>query len=265
MHPFYIAKNIPSYMKDIMTTSIMMVTYNRLEFTKRMLANFFDNTAQPYRLIIVDNGSTDGTQDWLKEMVKHNTEQIHLHFNSENKGIAVGRNQGLLLADKYGQTDEYMATIDNDIELPPDWLKQCTDIINDNPKMAIGVNFEDQDYQLVTRNGKTFQIKRQGNLGTACSVFHRELHKQIGFFTTDYGLYGEEDADFYFRARMVGWEMGYLKDKGLHFDEAIINDTQYREFKTLAHKNNLVNFQRNCFAYMYRLKSNYIPYNGPSM
>jgi hypothetical protein len=158
-----------------------------------------------------------------------------------------------------------LATIDNDVVLPDNWLTQCTDIIADNTKLALGVSFENEDFQLVTRNKKTFQIKRQGNLGTACSVFHRELHKQIGFFTTDYGLYGEEDADFYFRARLVGWEMGYLQEKGHHFDETVVATENYREFKTESHKKNLVDFQRNCFAYTYRLKPFYIPYHGPSM
>ena len=248
-----------------MTTSIMMVTYNRLDFTKRTLDSFWNTTKGPFRLIIIDNGSTDGTRKYLEDLSENVNVPMHMHFNPTNKGIAVGRNQGLLLADKYGPADEFMATIDNDVELPDNWLGQAVDIITDNPKMAIGVSFESEDFPLVTRNKKTFQIKGKGNLGTACSVFSRELHKQIGFFTTDYGLYGEEDADFYFRARMVGWEMGYLQQKGTHFDEVIEAVEGYRDFKTASHKNNLVNFQRNCFAYMYRLKSNFIPYSGPAM
>jgi glycosyltransferase involved in cell wall biosynthesis len=248
-----------------MTTSIMMCTYNRLEFTKRMLTSFWETTKGPYRLIIVDNGSTDGTKEWLEEMAKNNSAEIHLHFNKENKGIAIGRNQGLLLANRFGPDDEFLATVDNDVELPDNWLQQCTDIISDNHRIAIGANFEAEDYPIVTRGDKTFQLKKLGNLGTASSVFHRELHKKIGYFTTDYGIYGEEDADFYFRARLVGWEMGYLKDKGQHFDEVVVANEGYREFKTQAHKNNLVKFQNNCYAYTYRIKPVFIPYHGPSM
>lgn len=243
----------------------MMCTYNRLDFTKRMLDSFFKNTTGPFRLIIVDNGSTDGTKEWLEDLPKNHQATIHLHFNSENQGIAIGRNQGLFLADKYGEEDQYLATIDNDIDLPPGWLEECTDIIDKNHRVAIGINFEGNNYPLTTRNGKTFQLKPAGNLGTACSVFHKDLHKQIGFFTTEYGLYGEEDADFYFRARMVGWEMGYLKENGTHFGEGPLDVGEYREFKTQSHKNNLAKFQKNCYAYMGRLKSIFIPYHGPSM
>lgn len=247
-----------------MTTSIMMITYNRLDLTKRMLKSFWTNTRGPYRLIIVDNGSTDGTQEWLKEMVEVNSAKIHLHFNSENKGIAVGRNQGLQLADKYGPDDEYLCTIDNDVELHYNWLEQCIDPIKDNQRLAIGINFEGVDYPEVTRNGKTFQKKPDGNLGTACSVFHRSLHKKIGFFTMDYGLYGEEDADWYFRARMAGWEIGYLPGRGVHFGEGELDTGEYREFKTKQHRDNLAKFQKNCYAYMSRLKPCFIPFSDPS-
>ena len=49
-----------------MTTSIMFVTYNRVNFTQRMLESFFKNTTSPYHLIIVDNGSTDETVPYLE-------------------------------------------------------------------------------------------------------------------------------------------------------------------------------------------------------
>ena len=248
-----------------MTTSIMLVTYNRLEFTKRMLDSFFKTTDGPYRLLIVDNGSTDGTKEFLEKLPEQLSIECHVHFNPTNKGIAMGRNQGLLMANKYGPGDEFLATVDNDVELPDKWLSQCVSIITENPRVSVGVSFESEDYQLVTRGSNTFQIKRQGNLGTACSVFSRELHKKIGYFTTEYGIYGEEDADFYFRARLVGFELGYLKDKGTHYDETVVATEGYREFKTAAHKNNLVKFQNNCYAYTYRIKPVFIPYHGPSM
>jgi len=262
MHP-----DIIKLYEDIMTTSIMLVTYNRLEFTKRMFDNFFKTTDGQYRLLIVDNGSTDGTKEWLEKLPEQLSVDCKIHFNPVNKGIAMGRNQGLLMANKYGAEDEFLATIDNDVEFPDKWLSQCTDIIKDKDgnRITIGVSFENDDYELVTRKDKTFQLKKAGNLGTACSVFHRDLHKKIGYFTTDYGIYGEEDADFFFRARLVGWEVGYLKDKGHHFDETVVATEGYREFKTAAHKNNLVKFQNNCYAYTYRIKPVFIPYHGPSM
>lgn len=231
-----------------------------------MLENLVKTTNDStYRLLIVDNGSKDETVEQLEPLLKELKIDYRIHYNPENKGIAIGRNQGLLMADKYAPDDEYLCTIDNDVELPEGWLTQCLEFIQDNPKIAIGVNFEGTAYPLQTRNNKTFQFKREGNLGTACSVFHRSLHKAIGFFTTDYGLYGEEDADFYFRARMAGWEMGYLQTNGNHFGEGELDVGAYREFKTESHRKNLARFQMNCYAYMGRVKPIFIPYHGPSM
>jgi glycosyltransferase involved in cell wall biosynthesis len=230
-----------------------------------MLDSLLANTKSPYTLIVVDNGSTDGTQDWLTAFKEKSPITCHLHLNAANEGIAAGRNQGLLLADKLTPDSEFLCTIDNDIELSDNWLTECTDIISDNHKIAVGINFETTSFPMVTRNGKTFQLKPIGNLGTACSVFHKELHEAIGFFTTDYGLYGEEDADFYFRARMKGWEMGYLKNKGVHFGEGALDVGEYREFKTKCHKDNLAKFHQNCYAYMGHTKPVFIPYHGPAM
>src|SRR5271157_5228045 len=104
-----------------MTASIMMVTYNRLELTKRMLDNLFTNTTSPYRLIIVDNGSTDGTAEWLKQLKPASSfcQDYHSRFNEKNLGIATGRNRCLLVADHY--QDDLLATVDNDVEFPKDW------------------------------------------------------------------------------------------------------------------------------------------------
>ena len=247
-----------------MTTSIMLVSYNRLNFTKRMLDSFFKNTTSPYNLIIIDNGSTDGTKEFLNnlkdgELPSSACKNIEVHLNNENKGIAIGRNQGLYRAQKY--KDDYLSTLDNDIELPEHWLEDCIEILEANPKFAIGINMEGVSYPLHTLNNKTFQVKPAGNLGTVCTVFPKHLHQAIGYFTTEYGLYGEEDSDYFFRARIVGYQMGYLKNPGIHFGEGPEDSGPYREFKTKCHADNLSKFQANCYAYMSRQKPYYISYS----
>jgi GT2 family glycosyltransferase len=249
-----------------MTTSLMIVTYNRLDLTKRMLKSLFENTDSPFRLIIVDNGSTDGTVEWLendpwlKENIWNNKNCVGQDFvyNKENMGIAIGRNQGLKASAKYN--DEYLSTLDNDIEFVPGWLSKSLDILSVNPKFAVGLNMEGVEYPIRSRHGKTFQYKTQGNLGTACTVFSRELHNQIGYFITEFGKYGEEDADYFFRARLLGWEMAYLPEMGIHFGQGELDVGPYREFKTDCHKNNLAKFRENCAAYVQKRKSLFIPF-----
>jgi uncharacterized protein YydD (DUF2326 family) len=50
-------------------TSIVILTCNQLQYTKKCIESIFQNTRQPYELIIVDNGSTDGTVEYLETEV----------------------------------------------------------------------------------------------------------------------------------------------------------------------------------------------------
>jgi GT2 family glycosyltransferase len=243
-----------------MTTSIMMVTYNRLDLTKKTISNLEKTTNSEFRLIIVDNNSTDQTKEFLKDLKINNPKclGIDINYNTENKGIAFARNQCLNISNKY--QDQYLSTIDNDVELPNDWLTKCLCVVKANPKIAIGVSFEGKVYPSSNLNGFVVELKPAGNLGTACTVFERQLHKTIGFFTTEFGLYGEEDADFFYRARKVGYKMAYLKEHGIHLGEGEFDVGEYREFKTKCHQDNLNKFIKNCHNYNSGKKSCYVDF-----
>jgi GT2 family glycosyltransferase len=246
-------------MNDIDTT-LMMVTYNRLELTKQTLGSLYFNLEErPFNLVIVDNGSTDGTVKFLKEFIEKNNSKIFATFLPENKGIAVGRNIALRKANELNT--KWYCTIDNDVLMPKGWLQECINILETNKNFgAIGVNMEDVKYPLITTNGFTFQNKPQGNLGTACMVFSRQLHQMIGYFTTEYGKYGEEDADFGMRARVAGFNLGYIECMGTHIGSDEKDNNPYREFKTKQHNDNLALFRQNCAMYAQRRKSLFVPY-----
>lgn len=242
--------------KDIIT--LMMVTYNRLDLTKRTIKSLNDNTKADYNLVVVDNGSEDGTVDYLNELAADN-DNIHLNLLPENKGIAIGRNIALKKAVEL--ETNWFCTIDNDVEVPDGWLTEAIGIMKDNPKYAmIGVNMEGVKYPVVEQNGHKFQSKPRGNLGTACIVFQSKLQKMLGYFSTEYGLYGEEDADYGMRARVCGFGLGYIERMGNHFGVGELDQGEYREFKDEMHKNNLAKFNANCGAYARREKNLYFPY-----
>jgi GT2 family glycosyltransferase len=245
-----------------MTCSIMCVTFNRLELTKRALDSLFRTTNYPYRLIIVDNGSTDGTKEYLNRLQPSNKfcQGIHLHFNPENMGISRGRNKALKIADQF--KDPFLSTVDNDVLMPNGWMKEIIDILLLNNNLYLGVNFEGVNYAPITVNGSTFQIKQQGNLGTACMVFPRDLHNKIGYFYTDWPNknYAHEDADFGARSRVAGYQMGYLSTPGTHIGVGKEDRGEYREMKNKAGAANLATFQKSCAMYYRKLKSVYIPY-----
>ena len=74
--------------------NITVVTYNRLDLTKKCLESLQNNTMYPYKLTIIDNGSTDGTLEWLED------NQYNFISLGENLGIAKGYNLGWYLGPK---------------------------------------------------------------------------------------------------------------------------------------------------------------------
>ena len=243
--------------------SIMMVTYNRLPLTKQTLDSLFITTDYPFNLIIVDNASTDGTIDFLNEIKdKYSSkycQDIYVQFNAENKGIAIGRNQAMKIADdKYN--DLYLSTIDNDVILEQGWALKCINFLKKSPKFMIGTNFEPQQYPFKDFGGIKIQFKKNGNLGTAHTVFCRELHRVLGFFNTEYQKFGCEDSDYGMRARIIGYNMCYLLQPGINLGSGENDVGAYREFKNEWHTKNVDQFNRNCADYYTRKKSCYIPF-----
>lgn len=246
-------------------TDLMMVTYNRLEFTKRTLDSIFENTTKveyPYNLIIVDNGSSDKTVEFLEDTLWKKTFEFNNFLkykiikNKENRGIAIARNQCLKAS-----TANWLCTLDNDILLPKDWLEKCIGALEaDKSFAAIGVNFEGTNYPDLKIGPHIIQYKAKGNLGTACMVFNKSLHMILGFFNyKDYSnFYGLEDSDVGMRIRVLGMRLGYIKENGTHLGE---HETgPYREFKTKEHNTYLAKFNQNCRDYMNRKKPIYITF-----
>jgi GT2 family glycosyltransferase len=252
-------------------TVLMMVTFGRLELTKKTMDSLLSSTKREFSLVIVDNGSSDGTQEYLKNisaLYKYATildspmREVHVIQLPENKGIAVGRNLALQKADELNPI--YYCTLDNDVQMPDGWLEECIKILEANKSYgAIGVNYEPSPYPLVTQNGCTFQHKPAGNLGTATMVFRKQLHQMIGFFNTEYSkIYGIEDSDLGIRARAAGFKLGYIEKMGTHLGDDNNEVSEYRKLKTREHDAYVDVFRKNCALYMNRLKPIYIPFKG---
>ena len=77
-------------MEQINKVSIIMVTYNQLDYTKVCVQSIRENVAAgTYEMIVVDNQSEDGTRAWLKEQP-----DMKCVFNEENRGFPTACNQG---------------------------------------------------------------------------------------------------------------------------------------------------------------------------
>lgn len=121
---------------------ISMVTYNRLDYTKRTLRSLWDTIEVPYYLIIVDNASDDGTQKFLGNLVERGRAN-QVIFNDENyypgKATNIGWKEGL---EEYPQATHLMR-LDNDMHFEKGWDIKAEEYFNVIDRLGqLGLDFD---------------------------------------------------------------------------------------------------------------------------
>ncbi|MBM7647020.1 GT2 family glycosyltransferase [Scopulibacillus daqui] len=110
-----------------MKTSIIILTHNKLEMTKRCLESIYKHTPENIELIVVDNASNDGTVEYLKEQ-----QDIKVIFNNENAGFPKGCNQGAAIA-----AGDNILFLNNDTVVTEKWLGNMLRVLNSSDKIGM--------------------------------------------------------------------------------------------------------------------------------
>jgi O-antigen biosynthesis protein len=236
--------------------SIIILNWNRLHYTRQTVETIIAKTTVPHELIFVDNGSKDGTQEYLLDMqTKTNAKNVICQFNNKNLGVAGGRNSGLAKA-----TGDYLVTIDDDILVPDKWDILMANACDKIPSLGItGVNVEPFSFPVQKINGAMVRPKN-GNLGGACLCLPKRVFKSIGYYNY-FSTYGHEDAAMYYRLAHMGLISAYIEPKGVHLD--IDADKSYRVAKNDAHRKGSIQLHA-LAAYRAELKRTgnaYVPFN----
>ena len=106
-----------------MNISVIIPTYNRKEMLKRAIQSVLIQSYTPYEIIVIDDGSDDGTKEWLKDNFP-NVKYIY----QMNSGVSSARNKGI----KFARGD-WIALLDSDDEWLPSKLKDQANEIESNP------------------------------------------------------------------------------------------------------------------------------------
>lgn len=114
--------------------SIIIATFNRLNELKELLpsVNFLDFEKEMFELVIVDDGSTDGTEEFIKDWQGRNNLNI-LYLKQQNQGPGEARNHGMKKAN-----GNYFIYVDSDCILPENWLKNIDNHLKNNDLDAFG-------------------------------------------------------------------------------------------------------------------------------
>lgn len=115
---------------------ILVLTFNRLEYLKKCLWSLYTNTRYPFKIIIMDNNSEDGTTDFLKKLEKLELPFLEIIYRSVNEGTAEGKNLALRLF-----KGNLIALSDDDVWYNPGWLTTCIKILDTYPDVLISTAF----------------------------------------------------------------------------------------------------------------------------
>lgn len=120
---------------------ILMITYNRLSYTKKAIASILENTDN-FELFIWDNNSTDGTIKFLRSL---KNKRIKIHYSDSNLGLIYPMN---CFFDKY-KDYPYISKVDNDTIVPQNWLKKLLEVMDSFPLFSVQAeHYIGLDYKL---------------------------------------------------------------------------------------------------------------------
>lgn len=229
--------------------TIIIPNYNGLKFMEPCFKALRAQSDQNFELLVVDNGSTDGSVKWLED------HQIPSIFLEENTGFSGAVNIGIRES-----VTPYVILLNNDTEPQPDYVKEMVKAIERSPKIFSVSSKMIQLYHkdLMDDAGDMYSVlgwayqrgvgqKSSGYQKTcrvfsACAgaaIYRREVFDEIGGFDEDHFAY-LEDIDVGYRAKICGYENWYCPKAVVYHVGSGTSGSKYNSFKVkLAARNNL--------------------------
>jgi len=209
------------------TTSIVLLVRNQLDCTRACVESIRRCTPEPYELVFVDNGSTDGTAEWLRTL-----DDAFVVTNEENLGFGAGCNQGIAAS-----TGERILLLNNDVVVTEGWLGALHDALDSGEDVGLAgprtdniagsQRVEEVGYDRDTLEGLDSWAARwcvdhagqrtdTNRLVGFCILLERAVVERIGGFDLRYGLGNFEDDDLCLRARVAGFRCVVAHDSFMH-------------------------------------------------
>jgi GT2 family glycosyltransferase len=111
--------------------SVIIVNYNGAKYLKNCLNSILDNNYSNFEIIITDNASTDNSISSVKKIFKPYLSKIKFVILKKNYGPAKARNEGVKKS-----KGKYLAFLDNDTKVDPDWIKNSLKLFQSNSKIG---------------------------------------------------------------------------------------------------------------------------------
>jgi GT2 family glycosyltransferase len=202
-----------------------VVNWNRRDLLKACLESLARQTHPSYEVVVVDNGSQDGSAELVRTWADSYPVALRLIANSTNRGFCAANNQGMA-----GTQAEFLALLNNDAEAEPRWLEELEAVIRREECVGMAASkvlvWEDPRVidkcgHLIYPDGQnrgrgTGQIDR-GQFDRVeetlwpdgcAAMYRRAMLDEIGGFDEDFFAYAD-DAELGLRGRIAGWTCWY--------------------------------------------------------
>ena len=240
-----------------MEVSVVIPNFNGIAFLDSVLASLEGQTLSNFEVILVDNGSTDGSCSF----VTANYPWVHLIELSENFGFCGAVNAGIRAAKA-----PYVLLLNNDTEVKEDFVEEMLAAIRRHKNAfscgARMVQYHDRDrlddvgnyycalgWSFARGRGKDIHAyETEDKIFSACAgaaIYRKKIIEKIGYFDEEHFAY-LEDTDIGYRARIYGYENWYAPKAIVYHVGSGTSGSRYNQFKTrYSSRNNIYLIYKN--------------------
>jgi len=192
--------------------SLTFACYNSVEYTKLCIESMIKHGTPLDRLIAVDNGSTDGTRNYLETLPLGGR-----IFNNANLGCGVAWNQGALALQS-----EWTIIMNNDVLVSPYWIEKLISTAEKigakiiSPALIEGPLDYDFDIFEEDASKRMKDTHRIGARHAVCLAVHQSVWMDIGYFQPVPKLLGYEDTLFFNEAQKANIKTAMTGASWLH-------------------------------------------------
>lgn len=238
-----------------MKVSVVTPNYNGKDFLYVYFESLIKNSNEIGEVIIVDNGSSDGSQEFIRNYREKVDFPIVLIENSQNLGFAEAVNQGISKA-----RHDYVFSLNNDTVVEKSAILELLNLLNTDERIfsASSKMVQFNNPELIDDAGDDYTLlaytKKRGNnqnlnkfievseVFSSCAgaaLYRKDLLEELGGFDSEFFAY-MEDVDLGYRARINGYKNLFCPNAVVYHIGSATTGSQYNEFKVrLAARNNV--------------------------
>jgi len=248
--------------------SVVIPHFNGIKILEACLKSLYKNRFKDFETILIDNGSTDGSQEWVKQ----NFPQVQLIENNQNKGYAGGCNQGIRIS-----KCPLVLLLNNDTEMPQNFLEELYESIKTDqtiaavqPKILSIQNHSRFDYSGAAggeldifgypfARGRIFDrveedlkqyddFEQQVFWTSGCALLLRkDVVDKIGYLDEDFFAH-QEEIDWNWRAQLAGYKNIVTTNTYIFHYSGYTLQSRNEMKMYLNHRNNLIMMIKNFSA-----------------